>query len=131
MRAPGSRICPRGTNIDGFTLLEVLVALAIVATALGASLRAIGSLTENSEALRASTLAAWSAENQLVQIRLDGTAPVSGSFSCPQAGLQFLCIEQVSATPNPHFRRVTVSVQEPGRPQRSLIDLSHVVPDGS
>ena len=49
----------------GFTLLEVLVALVIVGTALGASLRAVGSLTQNSSGLRASMMASWSAENRL------------------------------------------------------------------
>ena len=39
----------------GFTLLEVLVALVIIGTALGASLRAIGSLTQNSSGLRAAS----------------------------------------------------------------------------
>jgi general secretion pathway protein I len=123
----------RGLSVDdGFTLLEVLVALAIVATALGASLRAIGSLTQNSDALRASTLAAWSAENRLVQIRLNGTAPALGTntYACPQADLRLICTEQVSATPNARFRRVTVQVHEAGRPQRALIDLSHVVSNG-
>jgi general secretion pathway protein I len=122
----------RRVSVDGFTLLEVLVALAIVATALGASLRAVGSLTQNSDALRTSTLAAWSAENRLVQIRLNGTAPAPGtnSYACPQGDLQLICTEQVSATPNAHFRRVTVQVYEAGRPQRALIDLSHVVSNG-
>jgi type II secretion system protein I len=41
----------------GFTLLEVLVALVIVGTALGASLRAVGSLTQNSDDLRAAMMA--------------------------------------------------------------------------
>ena len=54
----------------GFTLLEVLVALVIIGTALGASLRAVGSLTQNSADLRASMMATWSAENRLSQIRL-------------------------------------------------------------
>ena len=49
----------------GFTLLEVLVALVIIGTALGASLRAVGSLTQNSADLRAAMMATWSAENQL------------------------------------------------------------------
>jgi general secretion pathway protein I len=141
MYAPGKCVLDRGRKVDGFvdrfvdgfTLLEVLVALAIVATALGASLRAIGSLTQNSQALRTSTFAAWSAENRLVQIRLNGAAPALGgnSFSCPQSDLQLICAEQISATPNAHFRRVTVTVHEAGQPQRSLIDLSHVVPNGS
>jgi general secretion pathway protein I len=59
----------------GFTLLEVLVALVIVGTALGAGLRAVGSLTANSSGLRASMMATWSAENRLVQIRLGKSSP--------------------------------------------------------
>src|ERR1041384_7276139 len=62
----------------GFTLLEVLVALVIVGTALGASLRAIGSLTQNSNDLRASMMATWSAENRLTQIRLAHEWPALG-----------------------------------------------------
>jgi general secretion pathway protein I len=122
----------RSLEAEGFTLLEVLIALAIVATALGASLRAIGSLTQNSESLRASTLAAWSAENRLVQIRLNGKAPPYGSNSylCPQANVQFVCAEQVSPTPNARFTRVTVSVYEAGRPARALADLTYMVRNG-
>lgn len=55
---------------SGFTLLEVLVALVIVGTALGASLRAVGSLTQNSDGLRSAMMATWSAENHLVRLRL-------------------------------------------------------------
>ncbi|MEG2901493.1 MAG: type II secretion system minor pseudopilin GspI, partial [Massilia sp.] len=73
----------------GFTLLEVLVALVIVGTALAAGLRAVGSLTSNSQGLRASMMATWSAENRLVQIRLGREFPEVGkrSFPCPQGGL--------------------------------------------
>ena len=45
------------TRSEGFTLLEVLVALVIIGTALAASLRAIGSLTQNSSDLRAAMMA--------------------------------------------------------------------------
>ena len=65
----------------GFTLLEVLVALVIVGTALGASLRAVGSLTQNSSDLRASMMATWSAENRLTQIRLIKDWPALGQRS--------------------------------------------------
>ena len=67
----------------GFTLLEVLVALVIIATALGASLRAVGSLTQNSSDLRGSMMATWSAENRLTQIRLAQEWPMG---STNQAG---------------------------------------------
>lgn len=114
----------------GFTLLEVLVALVIVGTALGASLRAVGSLTRNSEGLRASMMATWSAENRLTQIRLGSEFPDIGerSFDCPQGNLKLVCHEQVLSTPNPMFRRVEVSVAEAESPDRRIIKLNQLVP---
>ncbi len=112
----------------GFTLLEVLVALVIVGTALGASLRAVGSLTQNSEDLRTAMLATWSAENRLSQIRLAGEWPALGKhpFVCQQADLVLQCEEQTYATPNPFFRRVEVSVYDE-RHTRRIIKLTQVV----
>lgn len=115
--------------VCGFTLLEVLVALVIVGTALGASLRAIGSLTQNSNDLRASMMATWSAENHLSQIRLAREWPPLGkrSFECPQADLQLLCEENVIPTPNESFRRVEVSVFDVQNQGRRIIMLSQIV----
>lgn len=116
------------TQQSGFTLLEVLVALVIVGTALGASLRAVGSLTQNSEGLRVATLATWSAENRLSQLRLTQTWPPLGAnqFPCPQADLLLQCEEQVYSTPNPFFRRVEVSVYD-AEHSRRIIKLTQVV----
>ena len=116
----------------GFTLLEVLVALAIVGTALGASLRAVGSLTQNSNDLRASLMATWSAENRLSQIRIAGEWPQVGNrtFDCPQGELALVCQESVFNTPNPAFRRVEVSVADVATPDRRIIKLTQVVPNG-
>ena len=113
----------------GFTLLEVLVALVIVGTALGASLRAVGSLTSNSAGLRASMMATWSAENRLVQIRLERQFPAIGkrSFECPQGDLKLLCQEEVLASPNPRLRRVEVSVYDMADPDRRIIKLVQLV----
>ncbi|UUZ51291.1 type II secretion system minor pseudopilin GspI [Massilia sp. B-10] len=113
----------------GFTLLEVLVALVIVGTALGASLRAVGSLTANSNGLRASMMATWSAENRLVQIRLEHEFPGVGkrSFECPQGDLKLVCQEEVLSSPNPRLRRVEVSVYDMADPQRRIIKLVQLV----
>jgi len=124
-------------HITGFTLLEVLVALVIVGTALGASLRAVGSLTQNSSDLRASMMATWTAENRLALIRLAHEWPPLGQrrFDCPQDELQLVCEENVFATPNPYFRRVEVSVQDAqynGNVQntgRRILKLAQVVPN--
>lgn len=116
---------------SGFTLLEVLVALVIVGTALGASLRAIGSLTQNSNDLRAAMMASWSAENRLAQIRLGSEWPAVGerSFPCPQGELNLVCEEHVLATPNPLFRRVEVYVFDANHPERRIVKLTQVVPN--
>lgn len=113
----------------GFTLLEVLVALVIVGTALIASLQAVGSLTRNSEGLRTTMMATWSAENRLVQIRLAGEFPSVGknSYACPQGGLQLQCEEEVIMSPNPLMRRVEVSVYDSAHPQRRIIKLVQLV----
>ncbi|KQN67444.1 MULTISPECIES: type II secretion system minor pseudopilin GspI [unclassified Duganella] len=114
---------------SGFTLLEVLVALVIVGTALGASLRAVGSLTQNSAGLRASMMATWSAENRLVQLSLARTYPAIGkqTFECPQGDLKLMCEEAVIATANPRFRRVEVSVYDQANPERRIIKLAQVL----
>ncbi len=113
----------------GFTLLEVLVALVIVGTALGASLRAVGSLTQNSNGLRSAMMATWSAENRLVQFRLSKAFPPTGknASDCPQGDLHLICQEEVLPTPNPRFRRVEVSVYDAAYPERRIIKLVQLV----
>ncbi len=113
----------------GFTLLEVLVALVIVGTALGASLRAVGSLTANSAGLRATMMATWAAENRLVQVRLERVFPSNGkrSFECPQGDLKLVCQEEVLSTQNPRMRRVEVSVYDMADPNRRIIKLVQLV----
>lgn len=113
----------------GFTLLEVLVALVIVGTALGAGLRAVGSLTQNSAGLRTAMMATWSAENRLVQIRLAREFPEIGkrSFECPQGDLRLMCQEEVFTSPNPLLRRVEVSVFDAQNPERRILKLVQLV----
>jgi general secretion pathway protein I len=113
----------------GFTLLEVLVALVIVGTALGAGLRAVGSLTQNSAGLRTVMMATWSAENRLVQIRLGKEFPEIGknSFDCPQGDLHLVCQEEVLVSPNPLLRRIEVSVYDIENPQRRIVKLVQLV----
>jgi general secretion pathway protein I len=118
------------TRSGGFTLLEVLVALVIVGTALGAGLRAVGSLSANSTGLRNAMMATWSAENRLVQIRLGKEFPEIGKrgFDCPQGDLHLVCQEEVFASPNPLLRRVEVSVFDIENPNRRILKLVQLVP---
>jgi general secretion pathway protein I len=96
----------------GFTLVEVLVALAIVAIALAAGLQATTALTSN--ALRQSSvlLAHICAENELVKARLSRQMPGIGdsSVTCQQGGRDFGVTVSVLPTPNPSFMRVDAQV---------------------
>jgi general secretion pathway protein I len=114
------RECVPGRGCRGFTLVEVLVALAIVAVALMAALRAVGTLTDSSSELRSRSLALWSAENRLARIRIEGEWPSPGrrSSPCDQAAVVLICDEEVIQTPNPFFRRVEVTVFDEARTRR-------------
>jgi len=92
----------------GFTLIEVLVALAIVAIALGAGIKAASALSSNAERLLEVSSAQWCAENQLTELRLSKQFPSVGDieFECQQLGRNYLGRLVVRPTPNPNFRRV-------------------------
>jgi general secretion pathway protein I len=68
----------------GFTLVEVMVALAIVAIALAAGSRAASSVVGTSQRLNDVVLAQWCADNQLTELRLQGQLPAVGrsTFAC-------------------------------------------------
>jgi general secretion pathway protein I len=112
---------------SGFTLLEVLVALAVVAVALAAGLRAAGVLTDNAERLSDVMAAQWCAENQLTEMRLRRIFPGIGEsdFSCEQLGKTYRGKLVAGSTLNPSFRRVDAVISdEQGQP---LVTLSTVV----
>ena len=96
----------------GFTLIEVLVALGIVAVALAAGVRATGSMTRNAERQTDLLLAQLCAENALVTVRLSRQMPAIGdnTTACEQAGRSLAVRLSVQPTPNPNFLRVEAQV---------------------
>lgn len=98
----------------GFTLIEVLVALGIVALALVSGLQATMALTQNAQRQADVLLAQVCAENELIRLRLSRQLPPIGvsDFQCTDAGRDFNGSLQVNATPNPIFRRVDAEVRD-------------------
>ena len=98
--------------VQGFTLIEVMVALAIVAIALMAGLQATSALTRNAQRESDVLLAQLCAENELTQLRLAKQLPPIGdnTVACEQAGQRFDVAVAVRPTPNPLFRRVDAQV---------------------
>jgi general secretion pathway protein I len=96
----------------GFTLVEVLVALGIVAIALTAGLQASAALTHHAQRQSDMLLAQICAENELVKVRLQKQMPGVGdsSASCEQAGRSLTVALAVRPTPNPNFMRIDAKV---------------------
>jgi general secretion pathway protein I len=107
----------------------VLVALAIIAIALLAALRAAGQGTNNVGELRSRLLAGWVAENLLAEhrARRDWLPLGIQRGSGRQGGLDFAWREEVVATPNPSFRRVDVRVFANAEEAHSLAHLAGFV----
>jgi general secretion pathway protein I len=111
----------------GFTLIEVLVAVAIVATALAAGSRAASSVIDSSERLADVTFAQWCADNQLTELRLTHSFPNIGTdtFNCSEAGRDYKGTIKAQGTPNPSFRRVDAIVADGSG--RVLLTISTVM----
>jgi general secretion pathway protein I len=74
-----SRHARARTRTRGFTLLEVLVALVIVAFGMGAVLASLSAAANNVSALREKTLAQWVALNRVADVRLNLQTPQTGT----------------------------------------------------
>jgi general secretion pathway protein I len=96
----------------GFTLVEVLVALAIVALALMTGTKVSGALTRNAERQTDVLLGQICADNAIQQLRLAQQMPSVGDtrVPCTQAERNFDVALTVRTTPNPAFRRVDAQV---------------------
>lgn len=110
----------------GFTLVEVLVALGIVAIAIMAGLQATGALVRNAQRQSDVLLAQLCAENELARVRLAKQLPSVGdtTLPCEQAGQALSVLLIVRPTPNPSFRRVDAQVLDG---QASVLRLSTIV----
>lgn len=111
----------------GLTLIEVLVALAIVAVTLAAGTKAAGAITDATTRFADVTAAQWCADNQLTALRLSRQFPPvgDGDFSCEQWDRTFPGSLSVRPTFNPNFRRVDAFVRD--EDGRTLLRLTTIV----
>ena len=124
----------------GFTLLEVVVALAIVAIALSALIKGAADVSGNTAYLQEKTVAHWVASNVITEIQVQDKWPPTGHSdgTLEMADVQWFWSTDISNTPDSDMRRIEVQVRiDPdsetpvtsltgfvGRPQK-LVSSSH------
>ncbi len=107
----------------GFTLIEVVVALAIVAIGMLAVFKTVNDTVNNVDYLRDRSFAAWIADNRLTEMRLSPELPsVDRTEGDVQfAGRRWLWTAAVSQTPVDGLRRIDVSVRREGDAEDSQL----------
>ena len=99
----------------GFTLLEVLVAVAVLAMALGAIISGMARYADNAGYLRQKTIAIWVAHNRLTEVELEDQWPEVGKSDgeAEMAGIKWKWRMVVQETQDDNLRRVDIEVLAP------------------
>ncbi|TEA60639.1 type II secretion system minor pseudopilin GspI [Pseudomonas sp. CH235] len=95
----------------GFTLIEVLVALAIIAVAMSAAVRVAGLMTQSSGILRDRSIAMIAAQSRMAELRLEGKLPMGvKAMECDQGRLLLRCEQVIGGAENGRLLKVGVQV---------------------
>lgn len=110
----------------GFTLLEVLVALAVLALALAAALKVAAENTENNRYLRDKTFAHWIAANKLTEMQLfpDRISPGESRGQTEMAQRLWYWRLIASDLPGTAIKRLDVSIYAQADDEQALTRLS-------
>ncbi|HWA37958.1 MAG TPA: type II secretion system minor pseudopilin GspI [Burkholderiales bacterium] len=115
---------------SGFTLIEVLAALAIAAITLAAAARAVALSAEHAAEGRSRVLAGFVAENRVAELVARRAWPAPGRYDGVerQAGMEFVWRADVAPTVHPAIRRIEVRVALSGAPGHDLRRLVAMLP---
>lgn len=110
----------------GFTLVEVLVALAILAIALAAAMRTLHLTTDSAQETKLRLLATWVAQNQLAASTAKHEFPAPGisNGTLDYAGVKFAWQHNISGTPNAAFRKLEIRVTKTDDTSHALAQLT-------
>lgn len=99
-------------RLRGFTLLEVLVALAVLALALAAAVSASAAYVGNQAYLQERTLAHWVARNVLIELQLEREWPSTGKRedTARMADRDWQWRATIAETPEQDLRRLDIEV---------------------
>lgn len=114
----------------GFTLIEALVALLILAIASAGIIGAIQTHVDTTRALEQRTAALWVAENRLAELRLAGAGVASGDSQVDMLGARWRVSVAPGSSADPDIRQARIDVRLSGRPA-PLVTLRGFVDAGT
>jgi len=99
---------------SGFTLIEVMIALFIVAIALGGAVKAMGNAANNSAALADKTFAQWVGLNQFARLKLSGQWPKPGEQKGDEemAHRKWRWVQNIIPTEDKNVNRVEIFISD-------------------
>lgn len=114
---------------SGFTLVEIMVSLAILSIMLGALVQGAGTATSNAGKLRDRAIAEWVASNRMAELQLSPTFPAIGSKSGEEEmlGSNWYWKTVVQKVEDDDLRRVDVEVRRSEESKNPIITLAGFV----
>lgn len=130
MQRSGSRSGSLGYRTCGFTLLEVLTAMVVLAIALGAALKAVSDGARNAASIEERTLAHWLALNKIAEQRLAAALPAVDTQRGTSrfAGRDWHWTAVLSATPDAAIRRLRIEIRRQQADPQPLLTRTAFLP---
>lgn len=98
----------------GFTLIEALVALTILAVASVGLIRATEAHVDQVRGLQTRAIAQWIAENRLIELQVDPAGAMDQSDRVEMLDRGWNVVVRADASEDPDLRRITIDVSPEG-----------------
>ena len=119
----------QGASQGGFTLMEILVAVAIIAIVLGALVQAAGASAANAGRIRDKTVAQWVGSNRLAELQITGSFPDTGNKSgeAEMLGQIWYWKTIVQKVEDEDLRRVDIEVRKSAESKNPIVTIAGFV----
>lgn len=111
---------------QGFTLIEIIIALVVISVALGAVIATTGNSVKHGAHIKEKTMALWVAQNTIAEASITKNWLTTGmkSSDAAMAGRKWFIKNNVIQTPDKNIRRMDVSIYTDEAAQNKVVALT-------